>query len=297
MAKKKIIVQEIEIRLTQINSEDYICITDMIKAKEGDFFISDWLRNSNTLEYLNAWEQLNNPNFNYGEFAIIRNESGVNSFRISVKDWVDRTRAVGVVATPGRYGGTFAHKDIAFNFGMWISPMFQLYVVKEYQRLKEQESNAYNLEWNVKRILSKANYKIHTDAVRDYIVPKAGYTKAKEWLLYADEADMLNIAMWGCTAKDWKQANTKRTAAGENIRDMASINDLAILSNIESLNSILISQGLSKIERLRLLSKTVSQQRKSLEGIDIIKGIQKLDDTSLAEDRQKIEKDISNNNP
>ncbi len=297
MAKKKIIVQEIEIRLTQINSEDYICITDMIKAKEGDFFISDWLRNSNTLEYLNAWEQLNNPNFNYGEFAIIRKESGVNSFRISVKDWVDRTRAVGVVATPGRYGGTFAHKDIAFNFGMWISPMFQLYVVKEYQRLKEQESNAYNLEWNVKRILSKANYKIHTDAVRDYIVPKAGYTKAKEWLLYADEADMLNIAMWGCTAKDWKQANAKRTAAGENIRDMASINDLAILSNIESLNSILISQGLSKIERLRLLSKTVSQQRKSQEGIDIIKGIQKLDDTSLAEDRQKIEKDISNNNP
>lgn len=281
MAKKKIVVQEIEIRLMQIHSEDYICITDMIRAKEGNFFISDWLRNSNTLEYLNAWEELNNPNFNYGEFAIIRSESGVNSFKISVKEWVERTKAIGLVATPGRYGGTFAHKDIAFNFGMWISPMFQLYVVKEYQRLKEQESNAHNLEWNVKRILSKANYKIHTDAVRDYIVPKAGYTKAKEWLLYADEADMLNIAMWGCTAKDWKQANSKRTAAGENIRDMASINDLAILSNIESLNSILISQGLSKTDRLRLLSKTVSQQRKSLEGIDIIKGIQKIDKDTL----------------
>lgn len=296
MAKKKIIVQEIEIRLIKISSEDYICLTDMIKAKDGEFFVSDWLRNANTLEYLNAWEELNNPDFNYGEFSLIRKDSGVNSFKISVKEWVERTNASGLVAKSGRYGGTFAHKDIAFNFGMWISPMFQLYVVKEYQRLKEQESNAYNLEWNVKRILSKANYKIHTDAVRDYIVPKAGYTKAKEWLLYADEADMLNIAMWGCTAKDWKQANAKRTAAGENIRDMASINDLAILSNIESLNSILISQGLSKIERLRLLSKTVSQQRKSLEGIDIIKGIQKLDDTSLAEDRQKIEKNISNNN-
>lgn len=294
MAKKTIIVQEIEIRLTQINSEDYICITDMIRAKDGDFFISDWLRNSNTLEYLNAWEELNNPSFNYGEFAIIRKESGVNSFKISVKDWTERTNAIGLVAKAGRYGGTFAHKDIAFNFGMWISPMFQLYVVKEYQRLKEQESNAYNLEWNVKRILSKANYKIHTDAVRDYIVPKAGYTKAKEWLLYADEADMLNIAMWGCTAKDWKQANAKRASAGDNIRDIASINDLAILSNIESLNSILISQGLSKTERLRLLSKTVNQQRKSLEGIDIIKGVQKLDEATLIETIQKVEKDKSN---
>lgn len=291
MAKNnKLIVQEIEIRLTRINSEDYICLTDMIKAKDGDFFISDWLRNSNTLEYLNAWEELNNPNFNYGEFAVIRKDSGVNSFKISVKEWVERTNAIGIVATAGRYGGTFAHKDIAFNFGMWISPMFQLYVVKEYQRLKEHESNAYNLEWNVKRILCKANYKIHTDAVRDYIVPKAGYTKAKEWLLYADEADMLNIAMWGCTAKDWKQANVKREAIGENIRDMASINDLAILSNIESLNSILISQGLSKIERLRFLSKTVSQQRKSLEGIDIIKGIQKFDETTLVDTKQKIER-------
>lgn len=293
MAKKKLIVQELEIRLTRINSEDYICVTDMIKAKEGDFFISDWLRNANTLEYLNAWEELNNPDFNYGEFATIRTETGVNSFKISVKEWVERTNAIGIVATAGRYGGTFAHKDIAFNFGMWISPMFQLYVVKEYQRLKEQESNAYNLEWNVKRILSKANYRIHTDAVKDYIVPKAGYTKAKEWLLYADEADMLNIAMWGCTAKDWKQANPKRVASGENIRDMASINDLAILSNIESLNSILISQGLPKIERLRFLSNTVTQQRKSLEGFDITRRIQKLDDAQIGP-KQNTEKDTSN---
>jgi hypothetical protein len=243
---------------------------------------------------LNAWEELNNPDFNYGEFAVIRRECGVNSFKISVKEWAERTNATGIVAKAGRYGGTFAHKDIAFNFGMWISPMFQLYVVKEYQRLKEKESNVNNLEWNVKRILSKANYKIHTDAVRDYIVPKAGYTKAKEWLLYADEADMLNIAMWGCTAKDWKLANTRRAAIGENIRDMASLNDLAILSNIESLNSVLIGQGISKIERLRFLSNTVSQQRKSLEGINIIKGIQKLDEATLIYSDQKAEKDTSN---
>lgn len=294
MAKKKLIVEELEIRMIRIKSEDYICLTDMIKAKEGDFFVSDWLRNANTLEYLIAWEELYNSNFNYGESTLIRKDAGVNYFKISVKDWTERTNAIGLVAKAGRYGGTFAHKDIAFNFGMWISPMFQLYVVKEYQRLKEQESNAYNLEWNVKRILSKANYKIHTDAVRDYIVPKAGYTKAKEWLLYADEADMLNIAMWGCTAKDWKQANAKRASTGDNIRDIASINDLAILSNIESLNSILISQGLSKTERLRLLSKTVNQQRKSLEGIDIIKGVQKLDEATLIETIQKVEKDKSN---
>lgn len=259
----------------------------MIKAKDGDFFVSDWLRNANTLEYLSAWERLNNHDFNYGEFAIIRKGAGVNSHKISVKEWIERTNAKGIIAKTGRYGGTYAHKDIAFHFGMWISPVFQLYIVKEYQRLKEIESNEYNLEWNVKRVLSKANYRIHTDAIKNYIVPKAGYSKAKEWLLYADEADLLNIAMWGCTAKDWKQSNTERVLHGENIRDMASINDLAILSNIESLNSILISQGLSKTERLRFLVNTVKQQRKSLEGIDILKGMQKLSDTTYIDAKTK----------
>ncbi|MCE7067617.1 KilA-N domain-containing protein [Dyadobacter sp. CY326] len=277
----KLIVQDIEIGLLTINSEDYICLTDMVKAKDGDFFVSDWLRNVNTLEYLDAWEGMYNPDFNHGEFAAIRSHSGVNSFKISVKEWVAKTNAIGIVAKPGRYGGTYAHKDIAFNFGMWISPVFQLYIVKEYQRLKEIESNQYNLEWNVKRVLCKANYKIHTDAVKNYIIPHAGYTKAKEWLLYADEADLLNIAMWGCTARDWKQANPQRVSQGENIRDMASINDLAILSNIESLNSILISQRLSKTDRLRFLAHTVEQQRKSLTGLDLMKGIQKLSESTF----------------
>lgn len=277
----KLIVQNIEIGLLNINSEDYICLTDMVKAKEGEFFVSDWLRNANTLEYLHAWEGMYNPEFNHGEFAAIRNQSGINSFKVSVKEWVAKTNAVGILAKAGRYGGTYAHKDIAFNFGMWISPVFQLYVIKEYQRLKEIESNAYNLEWNVKRVLCKANYKIQTDAIKNYMIPQAGYTKAKEWLLYADEADLLNIAMWGCTARDWKQANPQRALNGENIRDMASINDLAVLSNIESLNSILISQNLSKAERLRFLANTVEQQRKSLEGLDLIKGIKKLNDSTF----------------
>lgn len=277
----KLVVQNIEIGLVSINSEDYICLTDMVEAKDGDFFVSDWLRNVNTLEYLHAWEGMYNPNFNSGEFASIRSQSGINSFKISVKEWVAKTNAIGIVAKAGRYGGTYAHKDIAFTFGMWISPVFQLYIVKEYQRLKEVESNIYNLEWNVKRVLCKANYKIHTDAIKNYIIPQAGYTKAKEWLLYADEADLLNIAMWGCTARDWKQANPQRVLQGENIRDMASINDLAILSNIESLNSILIGQRLSKAERLRFLANTVEQQRKSLEGIDLIKGIKKLNDSTF----------------
>ena len=164
-------VQGIDIAMTIVNENDFISLTDMIKAKDGDFFISDWLRNRNTLEYLSAWESLNNPNFNYGEFAIIKDKSGLNNFKISVREWISRTGAIGIVAKAGRYGGTYAHKDIAFNFGMWISPMFQLYIVKEYQRLKDIECNQYNLEWNVKRLLVKANYKIHTDSCLLYTSP------------------------------------------------------------------------------------------------------------------------------
>lgn len=273
---KKITVQDLEISITKHNDEDYICLTDMIKAKDGDFFVSDWLRNANTLEYMAAWEGMNNPDFNYGEFAIIRSNSGSNSYKVSVKDWVEKTNAIGLLARAGRYGGTYAHKDIAFNFGMWISPSFQLYIVKEYQRLKEIESNQYGLEWDVKRVFSKVNYTLHTDAVKNYIVPKAGYTKAKEWLLYAEEADLLNIALFGCTAKDWKESNPERALKGENIRDMASINELAILSNLESLNSTLIKGGMNKQHRFKLLSQTAKDQLESLNKIDYLKSIKKL---------------------
>lgn len=286
---KKITVQDLDINITNHNNEDYICLTDMIKAKDGDFFVSDWLRNANTLEYLAAWEGMNNPDFNYGEFAIIRSSSGTNSYKISVKEWVSKTGSIGIIAKTGRYGGTYAHKDIAFNFGMWISPSFQLYIVKEYQRLKEIESNKYGLEWDVKRIFTRLNYTIHTDAVKNYIIPKAGYTKAKEWLLYAEEADLLNIALFGCTAKDWREVNPERALKGENIRDMASINELAILSNLESLNSTLIKQNVNKKERFKILHTTAKDQLETLSKIDYIKTLKKLNPSVYVDNKNLLD--------
>ena len=286
-------VNGIEIAMTKVNSNDFISLTDMIKAKDGDFFISDWLRNRNTLEYLAAWESLNNPNFNYGEFAIIKDRSGLNNFKISVKDWVARTNAIGITAKSGRYGGTYAHTDIAFNFGMWISPLFQLYIVREYQRLKEIESNQYNLEWNVKRLLSKANYKIHTDAIDQYAIPKLTFSQRKEWV-YADEADLLNIIMFGCTAKQWRDANPQRALKGDNLRDIASINDLAVLSNLESLNATLLKNGLSRKDRARILIETAKEQKKVLDSLDVIKSLKKMSITTYPDAQQSQPKNDGN---
>lgn len=279
-------VKGIDIAMTKVNESDFISLTDMIKAKDGNFFISDWLRNRNTLEYLAAWESLNNPSFNYGEFAIIKDKSGLNNFKISVKEWVARTGAIGLTAKTGRYGGTYAHTDIAFNFGMWISPIFQLYIVKEYQRLKEIESNQYNLEWNVKRLLSKANYRIHTDAIDKYMIPKLSFSQRKEWV-YSDEADLLNIVMFGCTAKQWREANPKRALKGENLREIASINDLAILSNLETLNAMLIKNGLPKKERARILIETAKEQKKVLDSVNFMNSIKKVNDATFL-DAQKF---------
>ena len=252
-------VQGIDIALTTINEEDYISLTDIIKAKDGDFFISDWLRNRNTLEYLGAWESMFNTDFNYGEFATIRSKAGLNNFKISIKEWHKKTNAMGIIARTGRYGGTYAHKDIAFNFCMWISPVFQLYVVREYQRLIEQERNELALSWNVKRLLSKANYHIHTDAIKKVIIPKLCISQIKQGLVYASEADILNLALFGCTAKQWQDANPE-LAQSINIRDTATINQLIILSNIESLNAELIKQGISKEARLSILHRTAEEQ-------------------------------------
>ena len=291
MTKTSILnVQGISIAMTVINNKDYISLTDMIKAKDGDFFISDWLRNRNTLEYIGAWESLNNPNFNYGEFALIKEKSGLNTFKVSVKEWVARTNAIGLYAKTGRYGGTYAHTDIAFNFGMWISPVFQLFIVKEYQRLKEIENNQYNLEWNVKRVLSKANYTLHTDAIKQYIIP--ANTREKDDWVYASEADMLNLIMFDCTAKSWREANPERVLNGENIRDMASINDLAILSNLESLNATLIQQGIPKANRYKILQETAKQQRKHLEQYDYIKSIKKLDNTTYIDEQKEVDQAV-----
>ena len=231
----------------------------MLRAKDGDFFITDWLRNRNTLEYIGIWEKVYNPNFNYGEFAIIRNQSGLNSFKISVKEFVARTNAISVQAKAGRYGGTYAHKDIAFEFAMWISPEFKIYIVKEFQRLKTEEQR--QLGWSAKRELSKINYRIHTDAIKQNLIP-AEVTPAQASIIYANEADVLNVAMFGMTAKQWREANPDLKG---NIRDYATINELICLSNMENLNAVFIGQGMMQSERLVKLNQIAIHQMSVLE--------------------------------
>lgn len=257
----KINVKDAEVTIVQVNGEDYICVTDMLKAKDGDFFISDWLRNRNTLEYLGIWEQIYNPDFNYGEFATIRGKAGLNSFKISVKEYVERTKAVGLLARAGRYGGTYAHKDIAFEFGMWISPEFKIYLVREFQRLKEQEQQ--QLGWSAQRELSKINYHIHTHAIKQNLIPNE-LTKEQISTIYASEADVLNMALFGITAMQWREANP--TLKG-NIRDYASINELICLSNMENLNAVFINEGQKQPERLEKLNQIAIQQMSILEGV------------------------------
>jgi len=249
----KITVLSTDINVVTIHHEDYICLTDMLKAKDGDFFISDWLRNRNTLEYLGIWEKLYNPHFNYGEFAIIRNQSGLNSFKISVKEYVARTQAIGLQAKVGRYGGTYAHKDIAFEFGMWISAEFKIYLVREFQRLKEQEQA--QLGWSAKRELSKINYHIHTDAVQKHLLPLE-VTPQQAARIYASEADVLNVAMFGMTAQEWREANPELKG---------NINELICLSNMENLNALFIHESIPQKERLIRLNQIAIQQMQILE--------------------------------
>ena len=258
----KINVKDTEITVVQVNNEDYFCLTDMLRAKDGDFFITDWLRNRNTLEYIGIWEQVYNPDFNYGEFAIIKSQSGLNSFKISVKEFVERTNAISLQAKAGRYGGTYAHKDIAFEFAMWISPEFKIYIVKEFQRLKEEEQK--QLGWSAKRELAKINYRIHTDAIKQNLIPPE-LTPAQKSFVYADEADMLNVAMFGVTAKQWREANPDLKG---NIRDYATINQLICLSNMENLNAVFINDGMPQSERLEKLNKIAIQQMKVLENVE-----------------------------
>jgi len=243
-----------------VGQNDYISLTDMLKAKDGDFFISDWLRNRNTVEYLGIWEQIHNPDFNYGEFATIKSQAGLNSYKISVKEWVQKTNAIGLTAKAGRYGGSYAHKDIAFEFGMWISAEFKIYLVKEFQRLKEDENDRLKLDWNLQRTLSKVNYTIHTDAIKEKLIPKL-VTGKQTAIIYASEADILNIALFGITAMQWRSENPNKKG---NIRDMASLEQLVVLSNLESINSVLIHQGLEQAERLLQLNKIAITQMNSL---------------------------------
>ena len=256
-------VQGIEIALTTINEEDFICITDIVKAKGGDAraadIIKNWIRNRSTIEFLGTWETLYNPNFKVVEFDHFRKEAGLPTFTMSVSNWIEKTGAIGIVSKAGRYGGTYAHKDIAFEFCSAISPMFKLYVIKEYQRLVELERSELALSWNVKRLLSKANYHIHTDAIKNVILPKLNISQMKQRLVYASEADLLNMVLFDCTAKQWQEANPE-LAKTMNIRDTATINQLIVLSNIESLNAELIKHGVSKEDRFTILRRTAEEQ-------------------------------------
>ena len=250
----KITVKDTEINITKINDEDYICITDMLKAKDGDFFVTDWLRNRNTLEYIGTWESVYNPEFDFNEFSQITNKSGLNSFKISVKEFVERTKAISITAKAGRYGGTYAHKDIAFEFAMWISPQFKIYIVKEFQRLKNEEQK--QLGWSAKRELAKINYRIHTDAIKNNLIPEE-LTSKQMSIVYADEADVLNVALFGKTAKEWREENPNLKG---NIRDYASMNELICLSNLENVNAVLINEQVPQKERLVKLNQIAIYQ-------------------------------------
>lgn len=261
MAKNKTIqVKGTAITVIRDKEMDYISLTDMLKAKDGDFFISDWLRNRNTVEFLGIWESVYNSNFNYGEFAIIKSKAGLNNYKISVKEWQEKTNAVGLKATTGRYGGTYAHPEIAFEFGMWISAEFKIYLIKEFQRLKADENDRLKLEWNLQRTLSKVNYHIHTDAIKENLIPKE-LSKQQTNFVYASEADILNMALFGITAKQYRDAHPK---AEGNIRNTASIEQLVVLSNLESMNAVFIHQGVAQQERLQQLNKIAIAQMKSL---------------------------------
>lgn len=255
----KITVKDTVVSVLKVNEEDYISLTDMLKAKDGDFFFSNWLRNRNTVEFLGIWEQLNNPNFNCAEFDIIKSQAGLNNYRLSAKEWMEKTKAIGIISKAGRYGGTYAHKDIAFEFAMWISPEFKVYLIREFQRLKEEEQK--QIGWSAKRELSKINYRIHTDAIKKHLIPEE-VTASQASVIYAEEADVLNVAMFGMTAKQWHEKNPDLK---RNIRDYASINELICLSNMENLNAVFIDQGISQPERLIKLNKIAIHQMSVLE--------------------------------
>ena len=291
MNKKKLNVNEIEIVLYKRNEEEFISLTDMAKFRDSErtnYIIQNWMRTRSTIEFIGLWEQLHNPNFKRIEFDAFRNESGSNSFTLTPKKWIETTNSIGIISKSGRYGGTYAHKDIAFEFASWISPTFKLYLITEYQRLKEVETNQYNLEWNVKRILSKTNYHIHTDAVKNFIHPDKNYEKDKEWIIYAEEADLLNVALFNCTAKDWRIANPDLSKKSMNIRDIASINELAILSNLETINAQMIKEKINKNNRFLKLKEIAKYQLSVLNDKDFMKALKKINDKVYIEHKNKL---------
>lgn len=258
---KSITVKGTEIKIVSVRNEDFISLTDMIKPFGDDSIIKNWLRNRNTVEFLGIWEQIYNSDFNSVEFDRIKKQTGLNTFVLSVKKWTESTKAIGIIAKAGRYGsGTFAHRDIAFEFGSWLSPEFKLYLIKEFQRLKEDENKRLKLEWNLQRTLAKINYRIHTESIKENLLPKE-LSKGQLNLVYATEADILNMSLFCMTAKEWRDQNAGKPG---NIRDHATLEQLVVLSNLESINALLIDQKLEQSQRLKLLNATAITQMKSL---------------------------------
>ncbi len=262
--------------ISDINTDDYISLTDIARYKnpeEPNIVIANWMRIRSTIEYLGLWEQLNNKNFKPIEFEGFKIQSGANAFTLSPQKWIKSTNAIGLKSKSGRYGGgTFAHKDIAFEFASWISPEFKLYIIKDYQRLKQDESHKSLLDWNVKRLLSKSNYKIHTDAIKNNLIPPA-ISKKQEGFIYADEADMLNVALFGLTAKEWRTQNPELKG---NMRDYATIEQLLVLTNLENTNAALIENNISQEERLIILNRMAIKQLKILTNTKSVEDLKKL---------------------
>ena len=272
MNNRSITVQGTEVSIATRHEQDYISLTDMVKSFEGgSALIEQWLKNKDTVLFLGVWEQIYNPGFNSLEFEGIRNEAGRNSFYLSAKKWIEATGAIGLHAKAGRYGGTYAHRDIAFEFGSWLSPEFKLYLIKEFQRLKDEEARATSLEWSFQRTLAKINYRIHTDAIKERLIPPQ-LTKAQIVTVYASEADLLNVALFGMTAAQWRQANPQQPG---NMRDVATLEQLVVLSNLESINAVLIHQGLIAPERLTQLNAIAISQMRSLLGATSVKLLEK----------------------
>jgi len=269
MAKRNTIeVQGTVVTVQHRSDDDYISLTDIAKHKEpdrSDIVIQNWMRNRNTVEFLGIWEQLNNPVFKPIEFEGFKNRAGLNSFVLTPRQWIDATNAIGMVSRSGRYGGTFAHKDIAFEFASWISVEFKLYLIKEFQRLKDDENRRLSLAWNLNRTLSKLNYRIHTDAIKLHLIPDE-VTAAQAAVTYANEADLLNVALFGETAREWRDGNPQ---AEGNMRDHATVEQLLVLANIESMNAELIHMGLTQGERLRRLNEIAIRQMRVLTSTNV----------------------------
>jgi len=259
---KSILVKDTAIKVRNIDSADYLSLSDIARFKDADrsdYIIQNWMRNRSTVDYLGLWEQINNLEFNSIEFDGIRNEAGTNAFVLTPKRWTEKTKAIGIVSKAGRYGGTFAHPDIAFEFASWISAEFKLFLIKEFQRLKQDEIDTQKLEWNLTRSLTKINYRIHTDAIAEHLLPAIELNLA--CFTYANEADLLNMALFGKTAKTWREQNPDKEG---NIRDYASVEQLVVLANMESYNAEMIKQSLSPQARLERLNAMAISQLKVL---------------------------------